>query len=79
MDLQTEKIELMKLLLATDSEETISQLKSVFRREEYDFYNDLPEHVKASIEAGLEDVKNGKVRDHEFVMHDIKVKHGIKD
>jgi len=79
MDLQAEKIELMKLLLETDSEEIIAQIKSVFKREEYDFYDDLPEHVKESIQRGLDDVKEGKVRDHESVMHDIKVKYGIKD
>ena len=79
MDLQAEKIELMKLLLETDNEEIISQLKSVFRRKEYDFYDDLPEHVKKDIDAGLEDVRNGDVYDHKSVMRDIKVKYGVKD
>ena len=79
MDLQADKIALMKLLLETDSEEIISQLKSVFRRVEHDFYDDLPEHVKEDIDAGLEDIRNGDVYDHEFVVRDIKVKYGIKD
>lgn len=64
----------MKLLLETESEEIISQLKSVFKREAYDFYDDLPQHVKEDIEAGLEDIKNGDVYEHESVMRDIKVK-----
>jgi hypothetical protein len=79
MDIQAEKIALMKLLLETDSEEIISKVKSVFKKEEYDFYDDLPEHVKESVQRGLKDVEEGKVRDHEFVMRDIKVKYGIKD
>jgi predicted transcriptional regulator len=79
MDIQAEKIKLMKLLLDTDSEEIISQIKSVFTRQEYDFYDDLPEHVKESIDRGLKDVEEGRVRDHESVMHDIKIKYGIKD
>lgn len=79
MDIQAEKIALMKLLLETDSEEIISQLKAIFKREDYDFYNDLPDHVKEDIEAGLEDIKNGDVYDHESVMREFKVKYGVKD
>lgn len=79
MDIQAEKIALMKLLLETDSEEIISQIKSVFKREEYDFYDDLPEHVKESIERGIKDIERGRVHDHDMVMSEIKAKYGIAD
>ncbi|QKJ32367.1 hypothetical protein HQ865_22260 [Mucilaginibacter mali] len=79
MDLQAEKIELMKQLLETNSREVIERLKLVFGEKEHDFYDDLPLYVKESLERGLKDVENGRVRDHELVMHDIKVKYGIKD
>jgi len=47
--------------------------------EEYDFYDDLPDHVKESIRCGIKDIEEGRVRDHEEVMRDIKLKYGIAE
>jgi len=47
MDLQTEKIELAKRLLETDDESVLLQIKEVFDSYDNDFWNELPEHVKA--------------------------------
>jgi hypothetical protein len=51
MNIQTEKIELVKRLLDTDDESVIQQVKAVFETHEKDFWDDLPEHVKAGIET----------------------------
>ncbi|MDB5156317.1 MAG: hypothetical protein JWR50_1024 [Mucilaginibacter sp.] len=77
MDLQSEKIELVKLLLETESREVINEIKAVFKRQGNDFYNDLPKHVKDSIEAGLKDIEEGNVYEHNWVMQDIKSKYGL--
>jgi len=61
MDIQTEKLELMRLLIDTESEEVINELKSVFIKKGYDFWDDLPDNVKDGIEKGLEDVKEGRL------------------
>lgn len=79
MDLQSEKIELAKQLLETESWEVINQIKAVFKREEYDFYDDLPEHVKEGIERGLKDIEEGRTHDHDTVMAEVKAKYGITD
>jgi len=44
-----------------------------------DFYDDLPDHVKADIDAGLEDIENGDVYDHEAVMAEFKATYFITD
>jgi hypothetical protein len=59
MDLQAEKIELVKLLLETESRDVIDEIKAIFKKQGNDFYDDLPQHVKDSIERGLNDIEDG--------------------
>lgn len=68
MDLQTEKIELAKRLLATDDEAVLKQIKEVFESQDKDFWNDLPKHVKAGIKRGQKQVAEGKLTPHDEVM-----------
>ena len=77
MDIQTEKLELMRLLIDTESEEVINELKSVFIKKGCDFWDDLPESVQESIDKGLEDVKEGRLHSHESVVDEIKLKYGF--
>ena len=77
MDLQTEKLELMKLLLETESKEVINEIKAVFKKRGSDFYDDLPQSVKDDIEISIKQIEAGEVYDHEWVMQDIKNKYGI--
>lgn len=78
MDIQAEKLEIMKLLLEVDSPEILDEVKAVFKKNGYDFYDDLPPLIKESIEAGLKDIANNKVYDHDFVMQDVKTRYGTK-
>jgi predicted transcriptional regulator len=75
MDLQAEKIELVKLLLETENSEVIKEIKAIFKRQGNDFYDDLPQHVKDSIEISLKEVESGEVYEHSWVMQDIKNKY----
>jgi predicted transcriptional regulator len=77
MDLQAEKIELVKLLLETESREVINEIKAVFKKRGNDFYDDLPQYVKDSIETGLREIEAGEVYDHNWVMQDVKSKYGL--
>jgi len=79
MDLQTEKIELVKLLLETDNQSVLDEIKAIFQKQGHDFFEDLPQHVKNSIEAGLKDIDDGNVYEHEEVMQDIKTRYGLKN
>jgi hypothetical protein len=68
MDFQTEKIELAKRLLETDDEGVLLQIKEVFESNDKDFWNDLPDHVKAGIERGRKQSAEGRLIPHEEVM-----------
>lgn len=72
IDLQTEKTELAKRLLQTEDETVLLQIKEVFENYDKDFWNDLPEHVKAGIERGRKQATEGKLTPHDEVMK----KHG---
>ena len=41
MDIQTEKLELVKRLLDTDDEFVLQEVKTIFENHEKDFWNDL--------------------------------------
>jgi predicted transcriptional regulator len=63
--------------LETESAEIIEQIKAIFKKDGHDFFDDLPQHVKDSIEAGLKDIDAGDVFEHDEVMHNINIKYGI--
>lgn len=68
MDVQIEKIALAKRLLETDDEAVLLQIKEIFESNDKDFWNDLPEHVKAGIERSRKQAADGKLIPHEEVM-----------
>jgi len=68
MDIQTEKISLVKRLLDTDDELLLQQIKDVFEHNEKDFWNDLPENVKAGIERAKKQADAGMLTPHDEVM-----------
>lgn len=68
MDIQTEKIALVKRLLDTDDESVINQVKEIFENSEKDFWNDLPQHVKAGIERSRKQAEAGLLTPHDEVM-----------
>jgi hypothetical protein len=79
MNIEAEKIELLKLILETEDEAIIQKLKVVFEKPEPGFWEELPASVKESINRGLEDVAAGRVQKHEDVMQKIKTQYGIQD
>ena len=59
---------MVKPLLDTDDESVIQQVKDVFETHEKDFWNDLPEHVKAGIDRAKKQADAGLLTPHEEVM-----------
>jgi len=73
MNIQTTKLELMQLLLATDREEVLEKVKKVFEDEETDFWDSLPVEDQVAIEEGIAELDQGK-----YVLRDA-VKEVIKE
>ena len=68
MDIQTEKLQLVKRLLDTDDETVLQQVKDIFENNKKDFWNDLPDHVKNGIERARKQAETGLLIPHEEVM-----------
>jgi len=67
MDIKAEKIELVKLILDTEDQSLIQKIKSLFKSKEEDFWETLPEHVKAGVRKSQEEFRNGQFISYEDV------------
>jgi hypothetical protein len=75
MDIK-EKNALVKKLLDTEDEVILDQVKALLEDdEEKDFWDELPEHVKASIQQAKAELERGEGIPHEKVMAEIKSKY----
>jgi hypothetical protein len=72
MDIQAEKIELVKIILEIDNPDFLSYLKRMLKTvPKKDFWDTLPQFQKDEILKGIEEVENGEIVDYE----DFMIKH----
>ena len=66
---QTEKLELVRLILDTDNPGILSSIKRIFQiSKKGDFWDDLPQYHKDEILKGLKEIENGETVDYnEFI------------
>ncbi|MDH5603644.1 MAG: hypothetical protein OEY51_06885 [Cyclobacteriaceae bacterium] len=65
MNIQTEKLELMRLILETNNPKIIESIKKIFKKEDTkDFWFNLSSQDRDAILAGMEDDENGDVIDY---------------
>ncbi|NDI97674.1 hypothetical protein GWA97_01115 [Flavobacterium sp. LaA7.5] len=60
MDIQTSKIELVKMILELEDSKLIEKVRTLIVKEKRDFYNDLSEDEKLEIRYGLEQLERGE-------------------
>ena len=66
MNIQTEKLELVRMILDTDNPSILSSIKRVFTSsKKVDFWDSLPQAQKEEILKGIEEVENGETVDYE--------------
>ena len=66
MNIQAEKIELIKLLVETNSPAIIESIKKIFKKEQTtDFWDELSTEQQEEILQGTIEVQEGKVTDYE--------------
>ncbi|AUS06825.1 hypothetical protein C1A40_15860 [Tamlana carrageenivorans] len=60
MDIQTTKLELMKIILENDNTEFIQRIADFVNKEKKDFWNELSLTEQEELKKGIEDLDNGK-------------------
>jgi hypothetical protein len=69
MNLQAEKIEIMKLILETDNPNILESVKNIFKKSTTtDFWETLPQEQREDILQGIKDIENGEIVDYEDFM-----------
>ena len=69
MNIQAEKIEIMKLILETDNPYILESVKNIFKKHTTtDFWETLSPELREDILNGIKDIKNGEIVDYEELM-----------
>ena len=69
MNIQAEKIEIMKMILETNNPSILQSVKNVFREStKTDFWETISQEQKDDILQGVEEIENGEVVDYEDFM-----------
>jgi len=69
MNIQAEKIEIMKLILETENPSILESVKNIFNKSNTeDFWETLSNDQKEDILQGIKEIENGEVIDYENLM-----------
>ena len=69
MNIQAEKIELVKMLLETDNPKIIESIKKIFKKQKsVDFWDDLSVNQQKEIENAIKEIENGEVTDYDSLI-----------
>lgn len=60
MNIQLEKLELMKLLKETENPSVINAIKKIFQKEEKDWWDDLTEEQQNILNESMEQYEKGE-------------------
>lgn len=66
MNIQAQKIEIMKMILNTDNPLILESVKNIFKYSKTsDFWDSLTQEQKDDILQGLKDIENGEIIEYE--------------
>jgi hypothetical protein len=69
MDLQTEKLELIRMILDTDNTSILASVKKFLTEsKKTDYWDKLPQYQKDEIFKGVEEVSTGETIDYEKII-----------
>lgn len=69
MNIQTEKLELVKMILDTDNPNILASIRRIFASaKKGDFWDSLPQSQKDEILKGIEEIENGDTVGYEEFM-----------
>lgn len=66
MNIQAEKLEILRMILETDNPTILDSIKKIYKKQEsIDFWKSLPDSQKEDILGGIEEIEKGEVFDYE--------------
>ena len=66
MNIQAEKLELMKMILDTNNPSILNSIKKILSSElKKDFWDTLPQSQREEILKGIEEIENGEIVDYD--------------
>lgn len=66
MNIQAEKLELVRLILDTDNPSILASIKSIFSKsKDTDFWDTLPQEQKEEIMEGITEIEKGETVNYE--------------
>ena len=69
MNIQAEKLELIRMLLKTKKPSVLTSIRKIFEKEgEIDFWNTLSEEEKEDIRQGIEELDKGEKYPYDEIM-----------
>lgn len=77
MDVETKKLDLIDWLVNLRDETIIEKVMDLKKDTAADWYDELPEAAKVSIQQGLNEAREGKLIAHDKVMEDFAKKYKI--
>ena len=73
MNIPSEKLEIMKMLLETDNPGILISIKQIFEKElKVDFWESISSDQKDDILKGIEEIENGEFVDYEDFINKYK-------
>ena len=78
MSLSKKKLELVQMILNTERSSVLEKIESILKGEqESDWWDDLSESEKLSIEKGIEEADKGNLIPHSEIMKEVKAKYKL--
>ena len=74
MDIQLEKLELIKLLADTENPAILKSIRKIFKKEKKDWWDDLTDQQKEELELSMEEFERGEVVSYESILQ----RHGLR-
>jgi len=79
MNIQAKKLELVQRILNTNKPSLLEKISKIFEQEgETDWWDELSDEERESIQEGLNQLERGEGIPHEKIMQEIKAKYGLK-
>ena len=79
MNIQAKKLKLVQMIINTDKPALLKRVEEIFKKETaVDWWDEISEAERKSIEQGLAEADRGELIPHEEVMKEVKAKYNLK-